>query len=395
MRLLFITEHFPSPLNSGGKIRTHNVLKLLGEEHEITMLCCTDSSTELISEYKIRGICQNILAVPLKKNWLREVKGLQIGIRRGIPHLIARHYVQAIADAVRKLDLSRFDAVHFDHLDATVYYSLLPKGVRTFLDEHNIVTIQMKSSLKSIKSPLIKFYIKYQLNKVSEFESEMAGKMERCFVCSEEDKKRLQDTCPRAVISVAPNGVDLDYFGPSGRDKHSRKAIVFVGSMDYLPNIAGVEWFYENVWPEIKKYFPTLKFYVVGKNPPLTLRRRLSADLNIKIIGGVSDVRPYYYKSLASIVPLLSGSGTRLKILEAMACGTPVISTIIGAEGLNAVQSEHLLIADEPVEFAAKILELIENQNKRDMLIDRALSLVRSEYSWRTTLSPIKKAYAK
>jgi glycosyltransferase involved in cell wall biosynthesis len=207
-------------------------------------------------------------------------------------------------------------------------------------------------------------------------------------VTSERERRKLLGRYPGANIRVIPNGVDVGYYSGKGiahacsrsGQHESNPTILFVGSMDYHANIDAVIWFSRTVWPEIARNHPDLQFTIVGRDPAPEVRA-LASDC-IHVTGTVEDVRPFYASALAAIAPLRSGSGTRLKILEAMAAGVPVVSTRLGAEGIEVEDGVHLLLADTGPEIAAAVHRIASSEETRARLSQAARGLVRKVYDW-------------
>jgi glycosyltransferase involved in cell wall biosynthesis len=201
-------------------------------------------------------------------------------------------------------------------------------------------------------------------------------------VCSERERRQLLLLAPPGVrIAVVENGVDVSYFdGQARTDKYPRNRILFVGAMDYHPNIDAMLTFSSRVWPALSQTCPEWRLTIVGSNPAPSVLG-LNRQPGIEVTGTVRDVRPYYREAFASIVPLRTGMGTRLKILEALAAGVPVVSTCIGAEGLAVTPGENILIADRDEDWRPALLSLAD-QRRRMSLAQAGLDLVRSRYDW-------------
>jgi glycosyltransferase involved in cell wall biosynthesis len=203
----------------------------------------------------------------------------------------------------------------------------------------------------------------------------------------------LSKIVPGARIAVVENGVDCEAFVPraveSGRGETpegiAKNAIVFVGSMDYYPNAEGAVWFAREIWPAIRERVPSLEFCIVGARPTEAVQALREIE-GVTVTGTVPDVRPYYQRALAAVVPLRTGGGTRLKILEAMAAGTPVVSTALGAEGLRVEPGEHYLMAgpDGAAMWVEAIAKLHTNPAECAALAERGLRRTREEYDWKS-----------
>mgnify|MGYP001546726339 CR=1 FL=1 len=198
---------------------------------------------------------------------------------------------------------------------------------------------------------------------------------------SEKDRETMRSRYGVERISAISTGVDLDYFSPPATVEH-KADLVFVGSMDWLPNIDGVRFLAEQILPRIRARRPDCRVAIVGRRPDAAVRELGERDPNVIVTGTVADVRPWLWGSSVSIVPLRIGGGTRLKIFEAMAARVPVISTTIGAEGLPVENDRHLFIADDAESFANACLHLLENQQRRHQMADEAWNLVSGQFSW-------------
>src|SRR5262249_2791244 len=210
-------------------------------------------------------------------------------------------------------------------------------------------------------------------------EMRLLGACDAHILSSARERDKLHARYPAAMIHVVPNGVDVSHY--SGIAAGIRDQLVFVGSMDYSANIDAALWFAKEVWPAISREHPDLSLVIAGREPPPHIRA-LAAQSRIVVTGSVPDIRPYYARALAAIVPLRVGSGTRLKILEAMAAGVPVISTNLGAEGLEVEDEANLLLASSPAEIAAAVGRLVSSPETWARLSQAGLELVQRLYDW-------------
>jgi glycosyltransferase involved in cell wall biosynthesis len=213
------------------------------------------------------------------------------------------------------------------------------------------------------------------------YEKQVCQAMKRIVAVSENDAQTIRSLYGAAHTYAVPTGVDLEYFAPPHSSAPSTD-LVFVGSMDWRPNVDGIRWFWSEVLPLIRRRRPECSLAVVGRRPTAEIRRLAERDPRIHVTGTVDDVRPYLWQSAVSIVPLRVGGGTRLKIYESMAARIPVVSTTIGAEGLDVHNGENIAIADSPAAFAERCLHLLDNADARRAQCDAAWEMVSACYSW-------------
>ncbi len=400
MRVLFISENFPYPLDSGGRIRTFHILKGLSQEHDITLLTTIDNSSQYSYIQELKQICHDVRVVE-SPNDSRLVFLFKIlkSLFSSVPFPVAKHYLPALANEISSLFTSNcFDVVHFDHLDASVYLPYIPSSAITVLDEHNIVSNQIQTSLATEANLLKKFYMQLQLRKSIRYEATTCTKITRCFVCSDADKESLLRIAREAKVITIPNGVDLEYFCDNtlfNQTSISREAnsVIFVGMLNYGPGEVAVRYFCESIFPILQQSIPDIRFYGVGHKPPQHLQELVKGNKNIILTGGVPDIRPYIARCKVFVVPLKSGSGTRLKILSAMAMGIPVVSTSIGAEGLDVTSGKDIMLVDTPEAFSSAVLQLLCSEELADEIRTNAIKLVRKKYAWKCIWTDLLEAY--
>ena len=275
----------------------------------------------------------------------------------------------------------------------SIYADAVPQKIIKVLDEHNIVVNQINTIIETEHKIVRKLLLKYEYWKLKKYEEQICNQMNLCLVCSEKDKSALRQLGVTRKITVIPNGVDLNYFSVSSFASSNGHDLIFVGTLDYDPCEKGVWYFCDKILPLIKHQIPDVRFVAIGRNPSKRLQVIATANSGITLTGRVEDIRPFIYRARVFVVPLLSGSGTRLKILEAMAMGIPVVTTSIGVEGIEAVSGEHLWIADSPTEFTKAIVRLLCNLNEAEEIRIKARLLVESQYSWLTICHKLLQEY--
>jgi len=289
---------------------------------------------------------------------------------------------KAMQKMVRKLiPEKKIDLIFCD----SVYYAVnLPSSkTRVVLNEHNLESKLLERALIFKKNPLSRFLLTDQLRKLKKYEEETWPFSDLVLMCSEIDRKEAECRCSKDVrFSVIPNGVDVSFFHLPDRDIPEINKIIFTAEMGWYPNVDAVLYFDKYIYPFIKKEVPDIQIDIVGKNPDLKVKELAMRDSSFRVTGFVDDIRPYVYSSAVYIVPLRIGSGTRLKILEAMAMGKAVVSTTIGAEGIEVTDGKDIFIADDPREFADRVIDLLKNPDKRKAMGLNGRKLVEQKYTW-------------
>lgn len=379
MRILHISPNFPWPSNDGGKIVTANFLNLIKDyDIELDFLCINKSriNTELLKQNNFKSDSVFIdFGISSK---LRMAKSFVLNK----PILIHKFFNRKFLELVKSNLLSKnYNLIHFESLH-TVYYAL--ELLKTFnlpvvLRLHNIESQILERLACETVNPVVKRFFFWESAKIKQLELEAYKKIKNITFISQDDLKKsgIKDM-PQTNPFVATAGVEFNLFKdvlpPTSNN------ILYIGSMDWLPNEKAVLWFVENVFLEIQKEFPETKLYIVGKNPSkkiLTLKNN-----NIIVTGLVDNVVDYINLCSISIVPIFIGGGMRVKILELMAAGRAIVSTTIGAEGIIYRNNEDILIADTKEEFFQKIKYLLESPNKRIDMGKNAQINVQKNYSW-------------
>jgi glycosyltransferase involved in cell wall biosynthesis len=281
-----------------------------------------------------------------------------------------------LADLLRE---QRFDAIVCDFIFPG--WSLGDAIERAVLFEHNVETMIWRRHAEHASDPLRRFYFQLQARRMFAQEQRLCRRARHVVAVSPVDAEMFRDLFGIKKVSTVATGVDVDYFRPVA-PVSPQFDIVFVGSMDWMPNQDAVRFFVETILPLVRRAIPECRIGIVGRTPPDDLIGLGRRDERVTFTGTVPDVRPFLWGAKLSIVPLRIGGGTRLKIYESMAAGTPVVSTSIGAEGLDVTHGENIRLADTPESFAAACVDLIGNSDERARLAAAAQELVTSRFSW-------------
>ena len=379
MRILFLSPRQSWPAVSGAKLRDYFFAKALGERARLSYAFFSDRGGEAptLKEYPF---CERLTAIPAPAMYTPG-KVLR-GMFGRWPLPVVNYTSREMADAVREIAREPFDFAHLDSMHMAGYADSIP-GARIVYNWHNIESELMSRYAAGAPSLARRIYGELTARRLASLEKELLGSAFGHLVCSQREKDQLLDIVPGARIAVIENGVDAGAFsGITTGSGEERKRLIFVGSMSYHANIDAAVWFTRAIWPSIHRQFPELRLTLVGSNPaPAVMALQ---DGSVEVTGTVPSVVPYYEDALAAIVPLRSGAGTRLKILEAMAAGVPVISTTLGAEGLAVSPGENILIADCPEKWIESLKSVSEagSEARRDAIAAAGRELVRSRYDW-------------
>jgi glycosyltransferase involved in cell wall biosynthesis len=384
MKLLWVKNDFLHPTTKGGHIRTLEMLKRLHARHEIHYVALENpGSPEGVArsrEYAARAYPVRH-HVPSKRS-LAFAGQLAAGLFDPMPVAVSRFRSRAMrAEVGRLLARGAFDRAVCDFLMAAPYF---PDLSRALLFEHNVEYMIWRRRTERAANPIARAYLALQARRMYAYEREACRAAGFVATVSPVDSAIIEREFGVASADV-PTGVDTAYFArPEGfaSDPKFASDLVFVGSMDWMPNQEGVLWFLGEILPRIRARRPLARVAIVGRDPSPNLVKAVHETATVHVTGSVNDVRPYLWHSAVSIVPLRVGSGTRLKIYEAMAAGTATVSTPIGAEGLPVEHGRHLLLAADAESFAAACLELLENEPRRRELAASAQAFVRENFSW-------------
>jgi glycosyltransferase involved in cell wall biosynthesis len=275
---------------------------------------------------------------------------------------------------------------------AFYYEAIYPhKKTRTVLSLHDIGFHKYNQIYKLEPKRTRRFRLWFHSKMLKKWEPYYSQRFSSCITMSDLDKHRLIDQNPLLTVESIPNGIDVQTYQLLSKNLSNTQDLLFIGNMDYRPNQDAMYYFCKDIFPEIKKQNDLINLWIVGKNTSADIFA-LAAE-SIFVTGRVDDVRPFYEKTHISVIPLRAGGGTRLKILESMALGRPVISTTIGCEGLQVVDGEHLFIADCPEVFIQRIHQLFDDPQLYSKIVTNARDFVETHYSWDGIVNKLEKYY--
>ena len=379
MKILWAKTDFLHPTNRGGQIRTLEMLKRLSRRNELHYVAYDDPGVpegrERAPEYSTRNFPVDRPIAP--RGSPRFFAQLAANLMSPLPLAVSRYRSSAMRRQLATLIAAeRYDAVVADFLSITPNFAALSGCV---LFQHNVESMIWKRHAEHAGSPQRRVYFRSQSRRMARYERDVCRAVDRVVSVSPADTQTMRQQFGVDRIEDIPTGVDIDYFRRPSHPPHVSD-LVFVGAMDWLPNVDGAQWFMKNVFPIVRSARPNTTITFAGRNPSPEIRA-LSAS-GVQVTGTVPDVRPYLWGACVSIVPLRIGGGTRLKIYEAMAAEVPVISTRVGAEGLSVTDGRDICLANDPQDFATGILQLLSSTAERSAISTAALALVTEQFSW-------------
>ena len=380
MKILWVNPNFLHPTTKGGQIRTLEILRHLHLWHEVhyAALAHLDApeGPRQAGAYSTRSYAFPHSAPD--KGSTAFLGQLARGLFSSVPLAVSRFYSPALARCVRELiERENFDRLVCDFLVAAPHF---PELRRAVLFQHNVETVIWRRHAEFAGDPLRKIYLGLQAERMYRFERQACRRAGTIVAVSPVDAQTMRKMFGVTRVHEIPTGVNLDYFTPVSPSPPVAD-LVFLGSMDWQPNVDGVKGFLRDVWPRILSRRPQTTFAIVGRDPPAEIRAFAERDSRILITGTVPDVRPYVWGAKVAVVPLRIGGGTRLKIYECMAARVPVVSTHVGAEGLEVAHPENIRLADAPDAFAGQCFELLESEAGRARMAEAAWQLVSSKFS--------------
>lgn len=393
MRILWIKTSPLHPLTRGGDLRTFHVLRHLHQRHEVTFVGMVADAGQAAGaqqahEYSSRSLwpCEPKASLQLAR-W-KFLAGALANVVSDLPYAVARFHSPRLRSMVAtqlEPQQPRFDLIVSDFLFPA---ASLPWHMKEMsqcpwvLFQHNVESMIWKRRAEG-KTGLKGKYWGAQRDRMLRFEEQTSRRFDGVLAVSEEDARIFKEQMKLTnVLGVVPTGVDLDYFQTLPKTAPATPTVAFMGSMDWYANVDGVKWFAGAVWPLVRKEVPDARFVVVGRKPPPDIEALATSGRNIEVTGTVPDVRPYLRGADVVVVPLRIGGGTRLKIYEAMAAEVPVVSTHIGAEGLDVADERHLLMADSAEDTANAVVRVLRSPTLGAELARNALEEVARPCSW-------------
>ena len=390
MKVLMITPYLPYPLVSGGQIRTYNLLKNLASRHHITLTSFIRDDSEKKYLKELEPYCQKVILFKRRKAF--SPINIFLSALTPFPFLVCIYFDIFVRLKIKK----ELTNNHYDLIHAETFY-VMPNIPQTkipiILVEQVIEYLVYQRFVEGLPKWL--FFIRpillVDVFKIKWWERYYWKRAKRLAAMSEEDRDFIRNLESKLQVDVVANGVDIDYFAKTKKQKSQYPTVLFVGQFKWLPNRDATKFLVEDIWPQIKRQIPEAHLWIVGRNPPADIMKFNKGD--IKVDGGVEDIRQAYVQSDVLLAPIRNGRGTKYKILEAMVTKTPIVGTKLAIEGINIKNGRHALIAQTAQDLAAKTVKVLKNPALGQQLAGAAYRLVAQDYNWQKISTKLGQVY--
>ena len=394
MKVLLLTQVLPYPPDSGPKVKTWNVLKYLARKHQVTLASFVrgDQSEDV---RRLEKLCAGgVYTLPMVRSKVRDAWYMLRSFLSGQPFMMTRDDRATMRHLVDRLAAGQhFDVAHADQLNMAQYAARVPGAIKV-LDAHNALWLLYRRLWETMKPGPQKWLLGRDWRLLKRYEGRICREFDAVLAVSEEDKAALEEAADRPLdIRVIPIAVDTDEVAVI--ERRPGPYILHIGTMYWPPNIDGVWWFLREVYPLIRQQRPDVIFDIVGSRPPANLQALNKNGIGVNVTGYVADPTPYLQRAALMVVPLRAGGGMRVKILNALAQGIPVVSTTLGAEGIAVTPGENILLADEPADLAAACLRLLNEPDLGARLARNGRALAEQKYDYRHACVPLDEIYIK
>ncbi len=376
MKILFFTSYLPGRGLHGGSSRIFEILRFLKEKgHFIYLLSFHQDEKNKRKKLKIEELVDELTVFDKTP-------------------MLGKPYPEISLFLENLLQKETFDLIQFEYIHTGDYYKSIPPSIPTVLTEHelNFQALKRRVEIEKLVFNKILYFLKSQI--VRKRELRIMKNVDKIICVNEMDKKELSKYISSENISVIPHGVDVNFFAPQPEYEPEKETIGFFGYYKHYPNVDAVLYFAKEIFPLIKKEHPSIKFLIIGREPPREVRA-LEKIKGIVVTGYVENLREYLQKCEVIISPIRLGMGMRVKILEAMAMAKPIVATRLSCEGFKVIDGKHLLIANEPQIFAESVSFLLENPEIAKKFGENARKLAIAEYNYKKIGNMIESLYQK
>ena len=393
LKILFLSPTVPFPLTDGGRIRVYNLLKQIAQKSDVTLLALETQPTDTDGVAELQQLGIQVHLVPNAPTLPRVAFGTLVkAFFKRQPITVARYDVPAYRKKLKALLANEtFDLVHYEMFHVAQFHT--ETDLPSVLSQQNVDSAIWRRLCSETANPFYKFAYWTQQLAFQRYERLLSPKFDALTCTSDIDAAVFEQHCSRDVIEIIPNGVDITHYLPD-LTAETPAHLIYIGSMDWYPNEDAVAFFADEILPRIQEKVPDVKFSIVGGNPSAQVQK-LAARNGIVVTGRVPEIKPYFAETTVFVVPLRIGSGTRLKILEALAMGKAIVSTSVGAEGLDLKNGKEIFIADAPTAFADAVTRLLTDSELRRRIGENGRARVEQDYDWRSIGEKLHGVYTK
>ncbi len=385
LHVVMIDEELPYPPLSGKRIRTLNLAQRLAQRHRLTYVAHRNADAEearlAASHFARLGIRTVVVdrAIPVKSGPAFYAR-LAANLLSPLPYSVAIHTSREMETALAHLAAEQ--PIDLWHCEWTPYvHSLRGLSGKRVVMAHNVESVIWQRYRETETNPLRRWYIGKQWRKFQRFEQQSLAGADLTIAVSDLDADRFRRDLGVRRVGIVDNGVDTTYFQP-GDQPREPKTLLFLGSLEWRPNLDGVAKLLDTVFPAVRRLEPNVRLLLVGRNPPSDLRETVASMPGVELHANVADVRPFLARSAMMVVPLRIGGGSRLKILESLATATPVVSTRVGAEGLHLEPGRHLTLVEDVAQLAGALVQTIRDPASARQQAENGRRQVLRRYDW-------------
>jgi glycosyltransferase involved in cell wall biosynthesis len=398
MKILWLSHLVPFPPQGGGVLqRSANLLKTVADAHEVTLLAFNQKDILRIYDPDLNvslpaaleamnKICHNVEVVDIgcESKYMGKFRLALSSLLAKWPYsvrwLISDNFKKAVNEALTN---NEYNVIWFDTISLAQYRTELKMDqALKVLNHHNVESDMMFRRAKKENNILKKAYFYLEAYKLKVYEKNEVNNFDINVTCSELDLQRIETISPGVITHTIPNGVDTDFFTADSEVAPDPYHLVFIGGMSWYPNRDAMSFFAREVWPLIKERIPGIHMHVVGRSPPEELVELAKGDENYHVHGFVDDVKSIFYKTGIYVCPISDGGGTKLKILDALAMGKPIVAHPLACEGIEVLDGKNVLFAETPEQYVNVINELIRNSSLRTTLAEEGRKLILDKYSY-------------
>jgi glycosyltransferase involved in cell wall biosynthesis len=394
VNVLLLTQVLPYPPDSGPKVKTYNVLKYLAQRHRVTLVSFVRGDQSADVEV-LQALCAGgVHTVPMERGKMRDAWHMAVSFVTGSPFMMLRDDRPSMHHLVDHLaGRESFDIAHADQLNMAQYAQRVP-GASRILDAHNALWLLYRRLWETMWPGPRRWLLGRDWRLLRSYEGRMVRGFDAVLAVSHEDRTALEEAANGAVdITVIPIAIDTDEVAVVEREPDPTH-ILHIGTMYWPPNVDGVRWFARHVYPLIHEQRPDAQLDIVGARPPREIATLSDDGTGINVTGYVRDPMPYFRRAALLVVPLRAGGGMRVKILNALAQGIPVVSTTLGYEGIEVTPGRDILVGDTPEALAAQILRVLNEPALARQLSINGRRLAERVYDYRSACRPLEQVYA-